>query len=303
MSLELIKNAIAANGFVSTDTAAGYINPTIWNTEVLRHTEAIMVLAAEAKVYDDLLGAPGDTLNVTVSVEPTVAAAVAESDDVSISEYNKTQVVFTPTEYAAAYQLSDKESRRAFFNIAGDMTRELGYSLALLRENTAISTVTTNAGNAIIADGVLSSAIAASNTLDYNDIVNAQKEIRRDKFMPKKLFVSVGQMADLQKDSTFRQADQFGGREVILGGLLTKAAGLEIYFSTQISESGNKAKAILLGVDIGGQPAFGIARKSLPTVRSERHELGRYTDFVAVEEWDMKVLRPNAICTIETYVA
>jgi hypothetical protein len=59
----------------------------------------------------------------------------------------------------------------------------------------------------------------------------------------------------------------------------------------------------MLGYDMSGESPFGICYKALPTVRSERHELGRYTDFVGVEEWDLEVLRANGICTIESYDA
>ncbi len=33
---ELVMNAIGSNGFQSTATAAGYIDPELWNREVLR---------------------------------------------------------------------------------------------------------------------------------------------------------------------------------------------------------------------------------------------------------------------------
>ena len=49
--------------------------------------------------------------------------------------------------------------------------------------------------------------------------------------------------------------------------------------------------------------AFGIAQKRNPYLETEYHARERYTDIVAVEDYDIKVLRANGICTIETYAA
>ena len=123
---ELVLNAIDSNGFQSDATAAGYINPEIWNHQVLRFVEDTLVVSRYAKVYNDILGAPGDTLNVTVNAAPLGASAVDESNDVTVKAYVVTQVVFTPTEYADAYALSDKEARRAFYDVGTDMAKKLG---------------------------------------------------------------------------------------------------------------------------------------------------------------------------------
>lgn len=300
---ELVMNAIDASGFQSTATAAGYINPEVWNREVLRHVEDTIIVSSYAKVYNDLLGAPGDTLNVSINSAPAAAAAVAESDDVTIAAYAVTQVVFTPTEYAFAYALSDKEARRAFYDVASDMTRKIGYALALKRDTDALSTITTGAGNAVTANNVVSSDITSSDTIDWDDIVNAMTEVRKDKLVPKVLIVSPGQLGQLMKTQAFRDASQFGGRETILGGQLKMVGGLEVVWSTLITPTASKSKAVMLGYDLGGESPFGVCVKALPQIRSQRFELGRYTNFVGVEEWDYAVLRANGICTIQSYEA
>jgi N4-gp56 family major capsid protein len=301
--MELIKNAIDSNAFISTTTTAGYINPEVWNRQVLRHVEEVVVVSPLAKVYDDILGAAGDTINVTIDVEPTAASALTETTAVTIDAMTNTQVVFTPTEYGAAYQLSDKEARRAFYDVAGNMAKKLGYRLAVKRESAAITELTDNAGNSIVANGVASSAIASSDTMDYDDIVDAKKKIMEDKLIPRYLVVSVGQLAQLQKTAAFRDASQFGGRETILGGELKVVGGLTVMWSTLIQPSSSKSKALMLGVDLSGEAPFGIARKKLPSIASERDELGRFTNFVAVEEYQIKMLRANGVCTIQTYDA
>jgi len=300
---EIVMNALDNNAFKSTDTAAGYIDPEIWNRQVLRFVEDTIIVSRYAKVYDDLLNAPGDTLNVTINSAPTVASAVAESDAVGIKAYSVTQVVFTPSEYGAAYQLTDKQSRRSFYSVAQDMTSKLGYALALKRDSDAISTITSGAGNSVVANGVVSSDVASTDLIDFDDIVNAMTEIRKDKLVPRTLIVSPGQLGHLMKNQAFRDASQFGGRETVLGGELKMIAGLTVVYSTLITPSSSKSKALVLGYDLGGESPFGMARKALPAIRTQRDELYRTTNFVAVEEWDIAVLRANGICTIESYDA
>jgi NAD dependent epimerase/dehydratase family enzyme len=82
--LEIVRNAVSSDGFQSTATYAGYINPTLWNKTVLQFLEKSLVVADKAKVYNDLLGGEGSTLQVTVRTTPISAAAVAESAGVRV---------------------------------------------------------------------------------------------------------------------------------------------------------------------------------------------------------------------------
>jgi len=303
---EFIKNAIDSSGFQlggASATSAGYINPDIWNRQLLDYQTQNLVVAKLGRVYNDLLNQPGEVLNVSIDAEPTQASAIAESDDVTIDALSFTQVVFTPTEYGAAYQVSDKEARRSFFDLMGNITSKLAYRLALKKENLVISTVTSGAGNSVVANGVVSSDIASSDTIDEDDIVNAMTKLREDKYTPKDIVLAVEQLGSLMKLSTFKQAYAYGGREVILGGKLGVIYGLNVYWTQGIAPSSSKAKALLFGVTGSGEESFGICQKSNPAITTEYHALGRYTDFVAVEEYNIQVLHANGICTIETYAA
>lgn len=303
---ELVQKAIDASGFQlggTSATYAGYINPDIWNKTLLEHTESQIVVAKMGRVYNDLLGQPGEVLNVQIDAEPTEASAIDESADVSIDALTFSQVVFTPTEYGAAYQVSDKEARRSFFDLMQNITKKLGYRMALKKEKLVVALLQASAGNAIVANGVASSAIASSDTLDEADIVNARKEIKLDKYVPTKLIIGVEQEASLLKLSVFNDASKYGSRDAILGGFIGAAFGVEIYWSDLIAASDSKAKAVMLGVSKTGEEAFGICQKSLPAIETQRFARGRYTDFVGVEEYEVKVLHANAICTIETYAA
>jgi N4-gp56 family major capsid protein len=298
---EIIANAIGASGFVTTAASGSLVNPQYWNTQMMAHLEAKLVIASQAKVFDDILGQDGASFKVTVDTAPTAAAAVAETADVAVSAFETvTQVTFTPSEYAKAYQLADKEARRSFFSAMENMTKKIGYALALNRDNLAVTLLSATTNPSVIANNVAFSALASSDTLDYADVVNACTTIRTAKMVPKAIFVSPGGLGQLSKDTQFSYL-QNSGIAVAQTGLIGRIYGLDVYWTTQIAPSTNKTKAIVLGVDQMGEAAFGIGRKALPTVRTQRFELGRYTDVVGVEEFDLQMLRTAGVCVLAHY--
>jgi len=134
-------------------------------------------------------------------------------------------------------------------------------------------------------------------------VVNGAKLVREDKLVPRYLIVNPAQHADLAKTPQFARADQSGDQKAFREGFVGRIYGMDVFETTQIEASSSKAKAIIMAEDQVGEPCFGIAVKSLPQVRTERHELGRYTDIVGVEEYDIQLLRANGLCTIESYSA
>jgi N4-gp56 family major capsid protein len=303
MEYEIVDRAIDANGFQSTAASAGYINPEIWNKDVLRFKESQLVITKLGRVYKDLDAMPGDTLNITVDGDAAEASALTESSDADISALTMTQVQFTPTEYGVAYQVSDKERRRTFMDLMGNITQKIGYGLALKMEKLVITALTDGTGNSVVANGVTASDIASSDTLDESDILAARAEIKKDKFVPTDLVVSVGQEKALLGNSLFNNADKYGARDAVLGGYIGEAFGVRIHWSDLITPTSTRSKALMLGKSKSGEECFGIAVISEPSIEMERHALGRYTDVIGVEDYQVKVLHANAICTIETYDA
>lgn len=297
----IVKNAIGSNGFVSTDTSAGYVNPSYWNRQVLTFLEEKLVVASFAKVYNDILGQDGASFTVTIDSTPTAAAAVSETDDVTVATQAHTQVIFTPSEYAKAYQLSDKEARRSFVDQMSNMTKKIGYALALNRDDAAVTLLQASAGNSVTANGVVSSNITTSDTLDYIDVVSACQKVMEDKLYPRALIVGDQGFAQLAKDTQFSYANNSGSTETLREGRIGRIFGLDVFWTTQITTGSNKQKAIVVGVDAMGEACLGLGVKSLPAIRTEYHALGRYTNIVGCEEWAMKLLRANGFCTIEHY--
>lgn len=303
MEQEIVGRAIDSNGFMTSAASAAYINPEEWNKDVLRFKEAQLVVTKMGRMYKDLMANPGDTLNITVDGDAADASALTESTDASISALTMTQVQFTPTEYGVAYQVHDKERRRTFMDLMQNVTSKIGYALAEKMENLVITAVTDGAGNAVVANGVAASDIASSDALDENDILAARAEIKKDKFVPTDLIVSVGQELSLLGNSLFNNADKYGARDAVLGGFIGEAFGVKVHWSDLVSPTASRTKALLLGKSKSGEESFGIAVIKDPSIEVERQALGRYTSIIGVEDYEVKVLHANAICTIETYDA
>ena len=227
---EVIDRAIdSTSGWISSTTSAGYVQPEQWNKDVLMFKQSQLVVAKMGRVYKDLMKQKGDTLNVTVDAEPTEASALTETVDVPIDALTFTQVVFTPTEYGAAYQVHDKAARRTFIDMMQNITQKLGYRLALKMEKLVISALTAGAGNSVVANGVVASNIASTDEIDENDILAARAEIKKDKYVPTDLIISVGQEKSLLGNSLFNNADKYGARDAVLGGFIGEAFGVKVH--------------------------------------------------------------------------
>lgn len=302
---ELIKRSLdTSNAFISTDSEATAVNPNIWDFRLREFEEKNLVLTPQAEQFD-FRGA-GTDYKVTIDDEPSAAALLTETSDISISSFSTRNVTFTPKEYGAAYQLTRKEAVRSFFNVADRMVRKLGYSLAVKKDGLAYSTLHEGAGNEVIANSVAAaSSLASTDTLGYDEITEAIRLVEEDQYTPMDMFVSYRQKQQLLDLQNVNQADKFGSREGIANGMVGELFGLRIWVShsiTEITSSGSDYEyAVVLGRSGTGERAFGYAIKRDPMIEREYHARGRYWDIVAHEEYDFEVLHPNAICTIATY--
>lgn len=300
MNLELIKRAYDSNAFTTAKTAAGYINPEYWDKQVMDHVRDNLVMLQLGVDKSSQL-VDGDTLNVTIRAQPTVAAATAESAAATVVAFAPTQATISPSEYTSAYQITDKEMRRAFFDVMSTMVQDVGSAIADALDQATYTAVVAGAGNAIVADGVASSAITSTNTLGHDDIANAMAENATDKFSRHSaIVVHPYQQKALSLDSTFLTVDKFGAdKAAARNGFVGSVFGVPVYVSTNVTLAANKAKALL----ISAKDSFAWVLKPQVGVRTEYHALERYTDIVGTADFGITVTRANAICTIESYAA
>ena len=295
-------NAISADGFKPSDTAAGYINPVDWSRQVVNFLEEALVVTPLGRMRDDLLGRPGKSFYVTINSTPLAASATDNSADAVVSAYAVTQAEYTPSEFTFRYQLHDAEARRAFYDVQMDMAKKIGYAFALALDDDCVSTITNGAGNSIVANNVVASAVTTTDTIDFDDVVAGATEIRKDKLFPYALVVSAGQMGSLSKSTLFSQTLPQGGDVAnVLGGKIGRIYGMDVYYTTQIAPTNNKSYALMLGQTASGDKPFGIGRKALPSIATQYFAAGRYLDIVGSAEWDVQTEIANGICKIYTY--
>jgi hypothetical protein len=122
------------------------------------------------------------------------------------------------------------------------------------------------------------------------------------KYSPKALIISPTQEGQLFKITTLQQANTFGNRNVLGEGFVGVLFGMDVIMSHSVTESSNKAKALILGVSGSGEKACGIATKRLAKIEKQYFARGRYWDIVGTEEYGITVLHPSAIRAIQTYV-
>ncbi len=301
-SREFIKKALdTTNGFIMSESAeAQAVNPNVWDYRLKEYEEKVLVVTPLAEYFD--FRKPGVDYKVTIDEAPSVASALVETADVSISAFSTRNVTFSPSEYGAGYQLTRKEAVRAFFNVADRMVTKLGYSLAQKKDALAVSTIYNGATTTIYANSkTVATDIASTDTLKYIDITRAMDTIEQLYYTPDTMLINFRQKKQLLDLETVHKANEFGTRTAIQKGLVGELFGLQIFVSHSIPIESNKAKAIIMGSSRTGEKAFGYAVKRDPMIEKEYHARGRYWDIVAHEEYDFKVLHPDAICLLVTY--
>lgn len=300
-SVEIISRAYDANAFISTATAAGYINPEYWDRSVIDHVRTKTVMLPLGNDVTSHFPGDGDAFNITIYAEPATASTVAESANLSVAAFAPTTATLTPSEIGLAMQVTDKELRRAFIPLMQKFATDLGYGIAKAIDAQVVATVIAGAGNAVVANGVVSSAVASSDTIDHADILNAMEANAVDLCDEHyALIVRPEQHKDISQDSTFLSVDKFGSDATNVRGFVGKVLGIPVYQTTQITVSSNKAKAILLS----SRDAFSYMFKTPANgvVKMDYDVLGRYHTIGATVDFDDVVTRANGICTIESYV-
>jgi len=210
-----------------------------------------------------------------------------------------TQVQFTPTEYGVPVALTRKERIRSINDIMMEKTQDMGYALAKLKDTIAITTLRAGAGNSKIVNDADASAVASSDTLSTDTIADALTLNRVDDYSGKYLIIHPLCENSLIKLSDFIDASVYGGREAILNGEIGKYLGMKVLVTTQIPVNATTSTArdnLLIDENV-----FGIANKMGVTFNSDYKVLEREFILAAVEEYDVKVLRANGICTITAY--
>jgi len=296
MSEELILRAIDSDVFDSAETAAGYLNPQIWNRKIEDYAKANLVIAPLGVQNTELLNSPGKQVNIATGAALT-AASLTETDTIDIQKPSFGQVTVTPTEYGGAFQITRKEMDRAFVNLVEEKAADAGYALAKVKDETIAADLVSNAGNSVYVNSKVSTTIASTDIFETDAIADAVTEIRKDNFSPLYMIIHPVQEGPLMKSTQFTDASIYGGREVVLGGEIGRYLGLTVLSSTVVPTATENSITVYKALMLGPR-AFVVAQKRTPTIDSKYEPLDRAFSVAYVEDWGESVLNANQICTI-----
>lgn len=306
MKKEFIQYAIDANALTSTSATGTALNPNIWDYRVRDYAEENLVMTQLSEVID--FRKPGVDLTVTFDVAPTAAAAVAETAAISISADSVRQVTFTPTEYGKGFAVTQKELNRSFADTMDRFSKKLGYSLARMKDDTAITAARAAATATVLPNGVTAAtALASTDTMSYEVLIDACRTIEGHLYVPYAAVMNHYQKAQLLKLDKVNEANKFGTRDALQRGLVGELFGLQLYVSTNItnetSTATDTAKALVLGRHPTGEAPLAIGVKQDPKVAMDYDIKYRYHEIVAHEEYQWKAIHPGGIINVQTYSA
>jgi len=295
-----IAKALETNAFGTTVASAAYINPELWLAKIEDFAKANIVMEPLGRVYTELVGQAGDTLNLQFSAEIS-AAALNESTAITPTAITYTQVQFSPSEYGLAVALTRKERIRSINDIMSEKTRDMGYALGKLKDTNIFTALASTTISTVTPNSVDVSAIASSDTMDTDAIADAQAALKNSDEEPKYLVIHPYQEKALMKVSDFIDASVYGGREVVLNGEIGRYLGLRVLVTTQVAA--NTTTSTAKDAFVLGQDAFGVAYKMGITFNSEYKVLEREFVLAAVEEYDIELIRAARACRITAYAA
>lgn len=299
---EFIKRSFDANAFITSDQYATAVNPKVWDTQLRDYVQKNIIFTNHCQQYD--FRKPGRDLTVTVDAAPTAAGALVETDAVAVQPISNRQVTFTPVEYGTQFQSSKSETEDAFFDVAANVIKKLGYSLALKKDAIGYAAAVAGATTAYTANNVASTDIASSDTIKLADFTKSRARILSLGYNPVEVIIGYGQEQQVLDISQVQKANEFGVRDAIDRGLIGQLFGIKIYVADSVTTASNKAKAIFLGESrASGEKAVGYAQKRDPTVEMFYDADFRQYKWTGTERYGFSVLHPDAIVTLESYSA
>lgn len=297
---QLVLRAFPTNTFTTDETAAGYINPQIWNKKIEDFARVNLVVAPLGVQNEELLSKPGFQLNIAKDAALT-AAALTETTTISPQALSYGQATVTPTEYGGAFQISRKEMDRAFNNLLDEKASIAGYALAKIKDETIYAGLVSGATTTRRVNGQAADTdIASTDVFETDLIADGVTDMRKLNRNPIYMVIHPQQENGLIKSSQFIDASQYGGSSVVMTGEIGKYLGLRVFSSTTATtftaaSAGTGYNALLLGAR-----SFVHARKRLPTIDSKYEPLDRAFTVAYVEDWGYAVLNADEIVVLKS---
>ncbi len=301
---DFIKRALDANAI---DTGVGNtlgINPSIWDRDLRAFQEANLLVTKLAEQHD--FTGPGKDYTVTVDGTPAAAEAATEGVAGTVYAISTRQVTYTPTEYIATYELTKNEAVRGFYNLMSNITKKIGYQLAIKKDSVGYEVIKAGAGNVVYEGSGDENDLTDADTITLASINKGIRLNEEDFYVNNSdLLVSYKQKQDLLDLTQIQKSNEFGTRDAIARGFIGELFGLNVFATHSVVGVTNTAStpitvyaAVIVGKSQSGEKAYGYAVKQHPTIESQYQVKTRHWDIVGNEEYDFKVLHPNALCLI-----
>lgn len=221
-----------------TTTTGNIFRPEVWSAEVLRATEAALVMAPMVKRFDSLVKGKGDTVNIP-NLSNLSANSKSASTQVTLQSPTETNTqILISNHYEASFLVEDLLKVQSNYDLMGEYTSKAGYAIAaqidsdLLGEYSNFTNTDVGTYGSDITDSVVLSAIEAI------DLANAPLQDRAFVVYPT-------QKTALAKIDKFVKADYLGEYDrptpVKVGPnsrfLWGDIYGVPVYYTTQVTST------------------------------------------------------------------
>ena len=289
-----------ANVFKTTSTDAQYVNPDFWSQKLQKALRERVFMEQFARKDFRGVGKHNKRILIPKNSYET-ASTVSEGVEVPVSSLSYSQVEVTFETYAISYQVTEEELLSSFEFIMQDIVDRATYALAAAKEQKIMDVLVSGAGTVYYANGKDASSIDSSDTLDIDDIIELQRQMRLKNAYPKYLIVHPSQEAQMKKilvqNGSILLRDDVA--EMKSNGYeIGRILGLKVYSSNFVktaqegaSSDVDVAKAIMLADD-----AFVVAyQQPAKMVKGAPNARSLWIDITAYERYGVAVLEPNGI--------
>lgn len=170
-----------------------------------------------------------------------------------------------------------------------------------------VTELETATGNVVYGGSATSVATLADGDILTPDVIaSARAKIREDNFVPAVLVIHPVQEGQLMKDSQFTNAEQYGGREVVLNGEIGKFLGVKVIVTTNITakttgdwSNGNGRICFMIGKNQQGEWPVTLVWKEKPHYSYEF--LKRWNNhYIYVDAaYDVELVQDSGVCEID----
>lgn len=235
-----------------------------------------------ARVYDNLVGRPGNVISLPYYSYIGDAAVVAEGQDLSIAQLNESTTPVTIKKVAKGVQITDEAVLSAFGNPLDEAVSQLALSIASAVDNDVLNIMNTTAAAAMTMTAAAFTAdrVAAGLTLYGEDIEG-----------DKVLLVSPASYEILRKASNWIAGTDVGAN-IIVRGTVGMIYGCQVVVSNKLTTS-DTAYIVKPG-------ALALYNKRETFVETDRDIINKSTVITADRHYAAYLLDPNKLVKIPT---